>query len=72
MAWLGEITLTPTSFMSRLPKVLILICFIFGLFACGQRGPLYMPEQEPNKNEPSESDKTTDVKLAKRAQKELT
>ena len=46
--------------MGRLFAACFLCSFLFVLSACGQRGPLYLPEDKPSANEIQEEARTNE------------
>lgn len=54
--------------MSRLSSLWLGVCFMLGLSACGNKGPLYLPDQAGAKKTVSETNKTPQKQLIEKKQ----
>lgn len=55
----------------KLPAVLLLLCLgfsCFGLSACGQKGPLFLPSEQPEQGGGDKSETSTNEPVADKPQ----
>lgn len=52
--------------MRKLKSMAVAVFILLALFGCGQRGPLYLPEEPPAKTQPEKQDSSTTKVSTKR------
>lgn len=50
-------------------RIIVLILMVIMVAACGRKGPLYLPEQKPEKVQPAQSEPESNEKTQKRESK---